>query len=169
MNNVPFKGCPYPIEADPLGYLRTQWGIDQIKSDILILLLTNPGERVMLPTFGTPLKKLFFEPNDAIVVQQARQMIIESIRRWEPRIALEQVKVFVGTDQFDDKSIISPDAPTNTGDTPLDPLTLAKLESQKYLDDETSEKESVLGIQIRFFDPQDISNVQELVLEVPMR
>ena len=154
-----FKGCPYPIEKHPLGYLHTQWGIDQIKSDLLILLLTNPGERVMLPTFGTPLKTLLFEPNDAIVIQQARQMIADSIRQWEPRVAVQQINVFFGTDGFSQPNESLPaTAPTEAG------MTGGGFES-----DAIPENEHVLGIQIKFFDPQNISEINELVLQVPMR
>jgi phage baseplate assembly protein W len=46
-----FLGAPYPIIKSPRGLLRTQSGINQIKSDLLVLLLTEPGERVMLPEF----------------------------------------------------------------------------------------------------------------------
>ena len=55
-----FKGMPYPIVPDARGLLHTQSGIDQIKADMLSLLLTNPGERVFLPTYGTPLRKFIF-------------------------------------------------------------------------------------------------------------
>lgn len=47
-------GCPYPIARNPLGLLKTATGTAAIKGDLLQLLLTNPGERVMLPTFGVP-------------------------------------------------------------------------------------------------------------------
>jgi hypothetical protein len=45
-----FAGAPYPITKDPMGYFRIQSGIDQIRSDLLALILTNAGERPMLPT-----------------------------------------------------------------------------------------------------------------------
>ena len=86
-NSGSWKGFAYPIIKGPKGFFGIQSGINQIKSDLLILLLTSPGERVMLPTFGTPLKDLIFEPGDASLVSRARQMIINSITQWEPRIA----------------------------------------------------------------------------------
>ena len=86
-------GSPYPIEKHPLGFFYSQQGINQVKSDLLTLLLTNPGERVMLPQFGTALRSLIFEPNDNILATSARQMILDSIRTWEPRIAIKSVDV----------------------------------------------------------------------------
>lgn len=134
-----FLGAPYPIVDHPLGLLHTQRGINQIKSDLLILLQTNPGERVMLADFGTPLKRLIFEPNDRIIVTRARQMIIDSIRTWEPRVTVQQIEVRVGADEND---LDSADLKQDIG--------------------------HILSIKIMFFDPENIKEVQELRLEVPL-
>ena len=134
-----FLGVPYPITKNPRGFLYSQDGIDQIKSDMLVLLLTNPGERVMLPDFGTPLRKLIFEPNDNQLTSTARNMIIDSIRRWEPRIAVQNIEV---SSKIDDKSLNK--------------------------SDDKQEIEHILFIRIIFVDPQNIREVQELQLEVPL-
>ncbi len=133
-----FMGCPYPVRTNPRGLFHTQSGINQIKADLLILLMTNPGERVMLPEFGTPLKRLVFEPNDETLADQARQMIINSIKTWEPRITVENIEVY------------------NSFDQDLSP------------EDNLVEVDHILGIRIRFFDPQNIKDVQELKLELPL-
>ena len=56
-------GAPYPITPSPLGLLRSVEEEATIKGDLLQLILTNPGERVMLPQYGTPLRKYLFEQN----------------------------------------------------------------------------------------------------------
>lgn len=134
-----FLGIPYPVKKNPRGFFYSQGGINQIKSDMLILLLTNPGERVMEPTFGTPLRKLIFEPNDNTVRNQARKMIIDSINLWEPRITVQQIEVL--------------DTPDETS---LD------------IDDDKTELEHILFIRIIFIDPKNIQEVQELSLEIPL-
>jgi phage baseplate assembly protein W len=134
-----FQGLPYPVKKDPRGYFYSQEGVDQIKSDILVLLLTNPGERVMNLDFGTPLRSLLFEPNDPYLQTQAKNMIIKSIKSWEPRIAVQNIEV---TSSIDKSSI-------------------------NNLDNQT-EIEHILFIRIIFVDPQDIKQVQELTLEVPL-
>jgi phage baseplate assembly protein W len=134
-----FLGVPYPIQKNARGFLYSQDGIDQIKSDMLVLLLTNPGERVMNPTFGTPLRKLLFEPNDAALRLQAKNMIINSIKKWEPRIAVRNIEVSSKVDN--------------------DSLNKA---------DNKQELEHILFIRIIFVDPQNIKEVQELLLEVPL-
>jgi len=134
-----FLGAPYPIVKDPLGFFKTQSGISQIKSDLLSLLLTNPGERVFLPDFGTPLKKLIFEQNDATLEIIAKNMIAESISKWEPRIAVNQISVFSSASKND----LNPQDPGQDID-------------------------NILSIKILFIDPEEISEVQELRLEIPL-
>jgi phage baseplate assembly protein W len=134
-----FQGLPYPVTKTPRGYFYSQEGVNQIKSDLLVLLLTNPGERVMNLDFGTPLRSLLFEPNDPYLHTQAKNMIIKSIKSWEPRIAVQNIEV---TSSVDKNSI-------------------------NNLDNQT-ELEHILFIRIIFVDPQDIKQIQELTLEVPL-
>ena len=135
-----FLGAPYPIVRHPRGLLHTQDGVDQIKADLLQLLLTNPGERVMLPEFGTPLRRwLIFEQNTVGLTDVAKTMISDSITMWEPRIAVSNIEV------------------TNKAD-----------EDSLHPDDPRTDIEHILFIRILFFDPEDIQNVQELKLELPL-
>lgn len=136
-----FLGAPYPITKQPLGLLYTQSGVAQIKSDLLILLYSSFGERVMLPEFGIALKSLFFEPNDEIIKIQAREIIAAAIEQWEPRVVISDILIT-----------------TNSSDmsTTLDTSDIAQDEGH------------ILGILIKFFDPEDINSIQELTLEVPL-
>lgn len=134
-----FLGVPYPIRKHPQGFLRIQSGVNQIKSDLLTLLLTNPGERVMLPAYGTPLRKLIFEPNDPALREKAKAMIVHSIKLWEPRIAVQQIDVT----------------------SKIEEITL-------HNDDPRTDLEHILVIRILFVDPQNIVEVQELKLEIPL-
>lgn len=134
-----FLGLQYPLVKTPRGLLAQKKGVDQIKADLLQLLLTNPGERVMLPEYGTPLRELFFEPNDIVLKNKTKAMIAESITKWEPRVALQNV-------------IVS---------TSIDPDDL-------HPDDPKDDIEHILSIKIEFFDPENITEIQELKLEVPI-
>lgn len=132
-------GMPYPITKDPLGLLRSQKGLAQLKSDLLVLLLTNPGERVMLSEFGTPLRSLLFEVNDETLQQQAFNIISRAIERWEPRIAVKDIIVTNGID-----------------------------EDSLHRDDAKEDLDHILFIRIEFFDPGDIQDIQVLSLEIPL-
>lgn len=136
-----FLGLPYPIIRHPLGLMRTQTGINQVKSDLLVLLLTEPGERVMLPDFGTPLKQFFFEPNDIDVSERVKDVIATSIKNWEPRVAVTQIDV------------------TNN------PANISPIVDQY---DKKEDIEHILLIRILFTDFNNIQEVQELKLEIPL-
>ena len=136
-----FLGMPYPITRHPLGLLRTQRGVAQIKSDLLALLLTEPGERVMLPSFGTPLKRFMFEPNDPALLDNVRNTIIESIRSWEPRIQVTDIQV------------------TNS-------RSEIALSASPY--DNGEDSEHVLLVRIFFTDFNNIQDIQQLKLQVPL-
>jgi len=142
MAKAKFLGLQYPLVKTPRGILAQKSGVDQIKADLLQLLLTNPGERVMLPTYGTPLRELFFEQNDRSLELQARNMIASAILRWEPRIVVQNITVQAGLDRND---------------------------SRLHPDDSQDEVESILMISIEFVDPENISEVEELVLQVPVQ
>ena len=134
-----FIGLQYPLEKTPRGLMAQSRGVDQVKADLLQLLLTNPGERVMLPTFGTPLRELFFEPNDPTLAGEAQAMIAEAISNWEPRIELQNITV--------SSDFSSEDLATN---------------------DPGYDREHILGIKIEFYDPGNITQLQELVLKIPI-
>lgn len=134
-----FLGVPYPVTKDPQGYFRSQGGVRQIKGDLISLILTNPGERVMLPEFGVALRDLIFEQNDFSLRLKAREMIIRAIEMWEPRISIEQVEVLTDVDE-------------NSLDS----------------SDDRNEGPNIMMIRIRFIDPENIQTVQELKVEVPL-
>jgi phage baseplate assembly protein W len=133
-----FLGLQYPLVKTARGLMANNSGVDQIKADLLQLLLTNPGERIMLPDFGTPLRKLIFEQNDASLEMMAKKMISESIAKWEPRIVISDISV---TSKFDSSGLNH--------------------------DDTGEEIDAILGIKISFIDPENISQVESLVLQVP--
>ena len=137
--NFILKGAPYPISRNSLGYLFSQEGISTLKSDLIQLLLTNPSERVMLPNYGTGLRKLLFKPNDEYVRMEAENLIKKAITLWEPRIVVSQIEISNG---YNDKT---------------------RTQNESELND----NDHVLKILIKFFDPSNISYVEVLVLELP--
>ena len=63
---------------------------DEIKQNLKNLLLTAPGERVMIPEFGVGLRNFLFEPRQHSIVQ-IRQRIQNQITRYMPFIATLRV------------------------------------------------------------------------------
>ena len=87
------KGFPFPVSKNPLGFFYTQLGGKNIKSDLIQLILTNPGDRVMMPQFGTALRKFFYEPNTETTRTSMENAITDAIATWEPRITVKYIKV----------------------------------------------------------------------------
>jgi len=87
------KGFPFPVTKNPLGLFYTQLGAKNIKSDLIQLILTNPGDRVMLPQFGTALRKYVYEPNTEGTRTAIKNTITDAIATWEPRITIKSITV----------------------------------------------------------------------------
>ena len=69
---------------------------EDIRQAILIILGTNPGERVMRPDFGAGLNAFIFEPVNETTRQLIRTRVTEALIDWEPRIDVEEVRVTPG-------------------------------------------------------------------------
>lgn len=95
----------------------------------------------MLPEFGTPLKQIFFDPNDSQIVDKTRTVVANAIAMWEPRIAVTAIEVTNSKDAI--KQSLHP---LDTGEN----------------------TEHILMIKINFTDYIDIEQVQELKLEIPL-
>jgi phage baseplate assembly protein W len=64
-----------------------------VKNDLLQLLLTVPGERIMSPDFGVNLRNAPFEPADAVMVGDLQLEIDRKIRANDRRVILKNVQV----------------------------------------------------------------------------
>lgn len=71
---------------------------DQIKSNLINLLLTNVGERVMNPTFGCNLKRFIFEGITDINMGILNQDLIEKISLFIPEITVTNIVFTPDTD-----------------------------------------------------------------------
>lgn len=97
-----FRGFNPPFYR-PGNVMPAQTDLRLIKNDLLQLLLTSPGERVMRPDFGSPIPRFVFEPGDENALNRLRSGIIQSIAKWEPRVSVRDV--VINTDQIDDNQI----------------------------------------------------------------
>lgn len=79
---------------------RLVWSRDEenVLESIRILLLTEPGERVMRESVGCGLRRFLFEPNTEATHAAIRERITRAIAEFEPRVAVQQVDVEAGSD-----------------------------------------------------------------------
>jgi hypothetical protein len=55
------------------------------------LVSTYPGERVMRPAYGIPLRDYVFEPGPDFVSGELQRIVSMSVSAWEPQIQVTQV------------------------------------------------------------------------------
>jgi phage baseplate assembly protein W len=67
---------------------------DQVLQELEQLVLTNPGERLFLPTFGGGATRLLFEAADANTAAVAQATLTQAIQTWlAGRVQLQSVNV----------------------------------------------------------------------------
>jgi Bacteriophage baseplate protein W len=91
--NLYGQGLSFPPRVGADGRLAWSEGEDNVRESIRIILLTEPGERVMLEDFGCGLRKFLFEPNTVTTRQLIRERVVRAIGHWEPRVKVDDVAV----------------------------------------------------------------------------
>lgn len=82
-----------PWIGGPQNVLSRQEDERLVKNDILQILFTEPGERVMRPTFGVPLKSFVFHSATDDDLSILSGQIAEAISTYEPRVIINLVTV----------------------------------------------------------------------------
>ena len=84
--NITFK--KHPVTDDVV----VSRDASAIKQAIVNLLLTNKGERLMNPNYGSDIRRYLFEPLDYGTANQIKGNIRDTIERFEPRISVVRLK-----------------------------------------------------------------------------
>ena len=93
------KGWTIPLEPDDRsGRLNYESGAEKVRQSIWIILDTEPGERIMRPSFGCGLRFYLMKPNTAATRTLIQREVTTALKTWEPRIDLEDVLVTPGDD-----------------------------------------------------------------------
>lgn len=87
------QGWAFPLQLNPRGQIALARGERDIEQSIRIILETLPGERVMRPEFGCKAKLLLFAALNAATHALLAEYVDQALKRWEPRIELQQVNV----------------------------------------------------------------------------
>jgi phage baseplate assembly protein W len=93
-------GYNAPFLGGQEGVMSRQTDDRLIRNDLLQLLLTSPGERIMRPSFGSGIRGFLFQPVTTASINDLRLNIISTIEAWEPRVSVTDVLINVaGVDQ----------------------------------------------------------------------
>lgn len=87
------RGISFPPRLGADGRMAWSSGPDNIREAISVILLTQPGERLMLTDFGGKLRSFLFEPNTVATRQRIQEEIMTALKVWEPRITVKSVTV----------------------------------------------------------------------------
>ncbi|MER0202849.1 MAG: hypothetical protein DU480_03125 [Nitrosomonas sp.] len=92
-------GWGFPPEFGQYGSIRKVSAEEDIHESLYILLSTNPGERVMQPTYGCGLKSQVFEEINETTVTVMVDLIKRAILFFEPRVVVENIRVDSGNQE----------------------------------------------------------------------
>mgnify|MGYP001296718024 CR=1 FL=1 len=89
-------GVAFPLDETNM-FNGTETVEEQAKANLINLLLTEPGERVNLPSYGVGLKNKLFEQN--INLDNLKEQIINSAARHIPNIRINNVQTGISEDE----------------------------------------------------------------------
>ena len=89
-------GVAFPLDEVNM-FKGTQTLEEQIKSNLINLLLTQPGERINQPNFGVGIKNLLFDNN--INQDNLNITINDQIKRFIPEVTLNRVTTGLSEDE----------------------------------------------------------------------
>jgi len=101
-----YKGIAYPLIRHPEGVFHNSvTDIGQIKSDMATVILTEPGDRIFVPYFGTALAKTNLNAPREIVLADIRLKVATAIKKWEKRVQVHDIVIDLATTD-EDKIIV---------------------------------------------------------------
>lgn len=88
---------PFAIDAASGQAAQTDYA-SHVEQMIQQVLLTDPGERVCLPTFGAGLRRLLFAPMNASLGSSTKLIVTQSLNQWlGDQITVQDVTVATST------------------------------------------------------------------------
>jgi len=92
-------GWAFPVGVDARGAIALARGREELEQAMRLILMTYPGERPMRPQFGCGIHELVFAPTDATTAGRVAYEVRLALRRWEPRIEVDDVEVTYEADR----------------------------------------------------------------------
>lgn len=88
-------GVAFPFkDSDEGDYLMlTRTAAEEIKSNLIHLLMTTKGERYFLPQFGTNLRQYIFEPQSSELDEEIRNEISTAVKEFMPNVQIRNINL----------------------------------------------------------------------------
>jgi len=88
-----YSDINYKLKKDSAGNITKVKNADSISQSVKTILSTYPGERIMLPEFGSRLREYIFSPMDIGTADLLSAEIEDALEKWEPRITVIEVYI----------------------------------------------------------------------------
>ena len=95
LRNLPPIGIILPFNSEKGIFNQSHTNVQQVMTNLRNLFLTNKGERIMQPEFGTDLQYYLFEPitDEDTFREQILGEIRESLNTWMPYVSIQEVNM----------------------------------------------------------------------------
>jgi hypothetical protein len=87
------RGWAFPLRTDATGGIALVSREREIEEAIRLILGTSLGERPMRPEFGCRIHEYVFASADGSTASAIASEVTSSLRRWEPRVDVEDVLI----------------------------------------------------------------------------
>ena len=102
-----------PLSIDEIDGFATNKNFNQVaRQNLKMIILTNPGERVMIPNFGVGIRTYLFENATGGLFETIRQKIKQQVRIYAPYISIDSIQFSQESSTFE-MSQINPSSQSN--------------------------------------------------------
>lgn len=86
-------GFSFPFRISASGGVALTRGPEKLKENVISILLTGAGERVMRRDYGGGLRQLVHDPNNDALRAIMQHQLAKTIEYWEPGVQVQSVTV----------------------------------------------------------------------------
>ena len=97
---------PIRIGSDDGAIAGTSTTLESVKNNIINLLQTNPGERLMQPNLGVELRNVIFEPISESTLLSIQDIILDSFELWLPFVQVQDIQVINDNSRTDINQVV---------------------------------------------------------------
>lgn len=87
------RGFAMPFRIEREGGVAAEAGPEKLRDNVVHILLTGLGERVMRRDYGAGLRQLLHEPVSDALLSVVQHQVIKAIAQGEPRVEVTSLKI----------------------------------------------------------------------------
>lgn len=87
------RGFAFPFRIEREGGVAAEVGVEKLRDNVVHVLFTSLGERVMRRDYGAGLRQLVHDPINDALLSVVQHQVIRAIAQSEPRVEVTDVRV----------------------------------------------------------------------------